>query len=56
MYIFISIKIVDLVRIILYVTLTIENILSNTKSKGSEYVLLGEGSGKKLEMFLVIKR
>ena len=30
--------------------------LSSTKSKGSTHVSLGEGSGKKLEMFLLKKR
>ena len=30
--------------------------LSNTKSKGSAHVLLGEGSGKNLETFLLRKR
>ena len=41
-------KITDLVRIIFYVTLILEDIfrVSNAKLKGSAYVLLGEGSGK----------
>ena len=41
-------KIKDLVRIIFYVTLIIEDIfgVSNAKLKGSAHVLLGEGSGK----------
>ena len=42
------------------VTLVIENIfwvsLSNTKSKGSGYVPLGEGSGKNLKMSLMRKK
>ena len=43
-------------RIILYLTLTIGNIfVSYEKSKGSVHVLLGEGSGKNLEMFLLRK-
>ena len=45
----------ELVRIILYVTLMIENSLSNTKSKGSAHVLFGEGRGKNLDMFLLRK-
>ena len=48
-YVFASIKIVDLVHITPYVPLIIENIfrvLSNEKLKGSGYVLLGKGRGK----------
>ena len=50
-------KIEDLFRTIIYLTLITENIfLSNAKSRGSAHVLLGEGSGKNLEMFLLRER
>ena len=55
MYIFMStiqLKIEDMIRIILCVTLIIENIfgsLSNSKSKGIAHVLLAEGSRKRLK-------
>ena len=46
-------------RIILCVTLIMKNIsgsLSDTKSKGTAHISLGEGSGKNLGMFLLTER
>ena len=47
----------DLVRIILEVTLIIENIfcVSLTRNRREMHVSLGEGSGKNLDMFLLKK-